>query len=210
MKPLRTAVFPVAGLGTRSFPATKVIPKEMLTVVDKPIIQFAVEEARAAGIESLVFVTSRGKTLMEDHFDQHRELYEMLDRRGKVVELASARAAEIPVGLARHADRLLFCDTCATTTALWHELLFGAPHPQIQTLEAHRRYALTLVCDPDAPFVDDTHRISEHTRQPFSELLLQHLSTTPEPVVHLRGDWDARFEAALAALSRQFPWAQTR
>ncbi|MCA8909043.1 MAG: UTP--glucose-1-phosphate uridylyltransferase [Rhodospirillaceae bacterium] len=98
MKPLRTAVFPVAGLGTRSFPATKVIPKEMLTVVDKPIIQFAVEEARAAGIESLVFVTSRGKTLMEDHFDQHRELYEMLDRRGKVVELASARAAEIPVG----------------------------------------------------------------------------------------------------------------
>ena len=87
MKPLRTAVFPVAGLGTRSFPATKVIPKEMLTVVDKPIIQFAVEEARAAGIESLVFVTSRGKTLMEDHFDQHRELYEMLDRRGKVVEL---------------------------------------------------------------------------------------------------------------------------
>ncbi|MCA9629291.1 MAG: AAA family ATPase, partial [Myxococcales bacterium] len=112
--------------------------------------------------------------------------------------------------LARHANRLLFCDTCATTTALWHELLFGAPHPQIQTLEAHRRYALTLVCDPDAPFVDDTHRISEHTRQPFSELLLQHLSTTPEPVVHLRGDWDARFEAALAALSRQFPWAQTR
>ena len=98
MKPLRTAVFPVAGLGTRSFPATKVIPKEMLPVVDKPIIQFAVEEARAAGIENFVFVTSRGKSLMEDHFDQHRELYEMLERRGKQGELALARAAEIPVG----------------------------------------------------------------------------------------------------------------
>ena len=98
MKSLRTAVFPVAGLGTRSFPATKVIPKEMLTVVDKPIIQFAVEEARAAGIENFVFVTSRGKTLMEDHFDQHRELYEMLERRGKLRELTLARDAEVPVG----------------------------------------------------------------------------------------------------------------
>ena len=98
MKPVRIAVFPVAGLGTRSLPATKVVPKEMLTVVDKPIIQFAVEEARAAGIESFVFVTSRGKTLLEDHFDYHAELYETLRRRGKEDELASARDAELAVG----------------------------------------------------------------------------------------------------------------
>src|SRR5512143_2871892 len=86
-KPVKTAVFPVAGLGTRSLPATKTVPKEMLTVVDKPIIQYAVEEAQAAGIEHFVFVTSRGKTALEDHFDKAAELYETLARRGKAAEL---------------------------------------------------------------------------------------------------------------------------
>src|SRR5690606_30329391 len=68
MKPVRTAVFPVAGLGTRILPATKAMPKEMLTVVDKPLIQYAIEEAREAGIERFVFVTGRGKGAIEDHF----------------------------------------------------------------------------------------------------------------------------------------------
>ena len=98
MQPVRIAVFPVAGLGTRSLPATKAVPKEMLSVVDKPIIQFSVEEARAAGIEHFVFVTSRGKTMLEDHFDHHAELYETLRRRGKDKELESARAAELGAG----------------------------------------------------------------------------------------------------------------
>jgi UTP--glucose-1-phosphate uridylyltransferase len=97
-KPIRKAVLPVAGLGTRSLPATKVIPKEMLTVVDKPIIQFAVEEARAAGIEEFIFVTSRGKNVLEDHFDYHGELYNTLRSRGKDGELEAARKAELKTG----------------------------------------------------------------------------------------------------------------
>ncbi|MEO7814351.1 MAG: sugar phosphate nucleotidyltransferase, partial [Sphingomicrobium sp.] len=69
IKPVRKAVFPVAGLGTRLLPATKSTPKEMLTIVDKPLIQYAVEEARAAGISQMIFVTGRGKGALEDHFD---------------------------------------------------------------------------------------------------------------------------------------------
>ena len=68
--PVRKAVFPVAGLGTRFLPATKVMPKEMLTVVDKPLIQHVVEEAKAAGIEQFILVTGRGKGILEDHFDR--------------------------------------------------------------------------------------------------------------------------------------------
>ncbi len=77
-KPLRKAVFPVGGLGTRFLPATKAIPKEMLPLVDKPLIQYAVEEARAAGIEEIIFVTSRGKSAIEDHFDITYELAKTL------------------------------------------------------------------------------------------------------------------------------------
>ena len=80
---VRTAVFPVAGLGTRFLPATKVIPKEMLPVVDKPLIEYAVDEARAAGIEQFVFVNGRGKGALEDHFDFNFELDAILEGRGK-------------------------------------------------------------------------------------------------------------------------------
>ncbi|GAK33837.1 UTP--glucose-1-phosphate uridylyltransferase [Iodidimonas nitroreducens] len=80
---VRKAVMPVAGLGTRFLPATKAMPKEMLPVVDKPIIQYAVEEAFAAGIEEIIFVTGRGKYLLEDHFDHAFELEATLAERGK-------------------------------------------------------------------------------------------------------------------------------
>ena len=80
-KPLRKAIFPVGGLGTRFLPATKAMPKEMLPVVDKPLIQYAVEEARAAGIEEMIFVTGRGKSAIEDHFDYSYELQETLKER---------------------------------------------------------------------------------------------------------------------------------
>lgn len=81
--PVRKAIFPVGGLGTRFLPATKSMPKEMLTVVDKPLIQYAVEEAREAGIEELIFVTGRGKSAIEDHFDVAYELEDMLTSRQK-------------------------------------------------------------------------------------------------------------------------------
>ena len=83
MKPIRKAVFPVAGLGTRFLPATKAIPKEMLPVVDRPLIQYAVDEAREAGIEQMIFVTGRGKSAIEDHFDVAFELEKTMSERGK-------------------------------------------------------------------------------------------------------------------------------
>lgn len=84
---VRTAVFPVAGLGTRFLPATKAMPKEMLTVVDRPLIQYAVDEAREAGIEHFVFVTGRNKAVIEDHFDRQFELEQTLEARGKTEAL---------------------------------------------------------------------------------------------------------------------------
>jgi UTP--glucose-1-phosphate uridylyltransferase len=86
-KRVRTAVFPVAGLGTRFLPATKAMPKEMLTVVDRPLIQYAVDEAREAGIEHFVFVTGRNKSVIEDHFDKQFELEHTLELRGKSLAL---------------------------------------------------------------------------------------------------------------------------
>jgi UTP--glucose-1-phosphate uridylyltransferase len=94
---VRKAVIPAAGLGTRFLPATKAIPKEMLTVVDKPLIQYAVEEASAAGIEDFIFVTGRGKTAIEDHFDYSQELHHTLVERNKTKELeAIANLLPIP------------------------------------------------------------------------------------------------------------------
>jgi UTP--glucose-1-phosphate uridylyltransferase len=98
VKPLRKAVLPVAGLGTRFLPATKQMPKEMLPVVDKPLIQYAVEEARAAGIEQFCFVTGRGKTMLVDQFDIAYELEKTLSERNKARELAMLQAQALPPG----------------------------------------------------------------------------------------------------------------
>jgi UTP--glucose-1-phosphate uridylyltransferase len=108
-KPVRKAVFPVAGLGTRLLPATKSIPKEMLTIVDRPLIQYAVDEAREAGIEQLIFVTGRGKAALDDYFDIGFELEATMRERGKSLdtlepsrsgfgEIASVRQQQ-PLGL---------------------------------------------------------------------------------------------------------------
>jgi UTP--glucose-1-phosphate uridylyltransferase len=87
MKPIRKAVLPVAGLGTRFLPATKAVPKEMMCVVDRPVVQHVVDEARAAGIEQFIFVTGRNKAVIEDHFDIAYELNRTLEGRGKTKEL---------------------------------------------------------------------------------------------------------------------------
>jgi len=88
---IRKAVFPAAGLGTRFLPATKASPKEMLALVDKPLIQYVVEEAVASGIDSVIIVTGRGKTAIEDHFDVSFELETLLRERGKLTELEQVR-----------------------------------------------------------------------------------------------------------------------
>jgi UTP--glucose-1-phosphate uridylyltransferase len=99
-KRVRKAVFPAAGLGTRFLPATKAQPKEMLAVVDKPIIQYGVEEAVASGCEEVIFVTGRGKTAMEDHFDISYELEKTLEQRGKKELLALAQTVSNMVHVA--------------------------------------------------------------------------------------------------------------
>jgi UTP--glucose-1-phosphate uridylyltransferase len=108
-KPVKKAVFPVAGLGTRFLPATKAIPKEMLAVVDRPLIQYAVDEAREAGIEQMIFVTGRGKTAIVEHFDMAYELETTMAARGKdMAALEATRAVpgdiitvrqQVPMGL---------------------------------------------------------------------------------------------------------------
>jgi len=92
MARIRKAIFPVAGLGTRFLPATKASPKEMLPIVDKPLIQYALEEASAAGIEQFIFVTGRGKSAIEDHFDHNLEIESLLRERAKDKELESLRS----------------------------------------------------------------------------------------------------------------------
>ncbi|MBV7258734.1 UTP--glucose-1-phosphate uridylyltransferase GalU [Erythrobacter crassostreae] len=108
-KPIRKAVFPVAGLGTRFLPATKAIPKELLPIVDRPLIQYAVDEAREAGIEQMIFVTGRGKTAIVEHFDVAYELEDTMSERGKDMTVLDATRAtpgdiitvrqQVPMGL---------------------------------------------------------------------------------------------------------------
>ena len=98
MPHVKKAILPVGGLGTRFLPATKAMPKEMLPIVDKPLIQYAVEEARAAGIEEFIFVTGRGKTAIEDHFDRSWELEQTLESRNKQALLQQAVAFMPPPG----------------------------------------------------------------------------------------------------------------
>src|ERR1700722_10767080 len=92
MKPIRKAVLPVAGLGTRVLPAAKTTPKNMLNVVDRPILSYVVAEARAAGIEHLIFITGRGQSAIEDYFDRNFELETQLEAKGKSEILAELKA----------------------------------------------------------------------------------------------------------------------
>ena len=98
IRPVKTAVFPVGGQGTRFLPATKAVPKDLLPVVDKPLLQYAVDEAVSAGIERLVFVTARGKSALEDYFDVAGELVASLKAKGKNAELAVLETTQLEPG----------------------------------------------------------------------------------------------------------------
>jgi len=97
-KQIKTAIFPVAGLGTRLLPATKVMPKEMLPIVDMPLIQLAVDEAKAAGVENFIFVISNGKEMLTQHFDEAPNLMETLSRRNKQAQIDIVNKVSIPAG----------------------------------------------------------------------------------------------------------------
>ena len=102
MRPIRKAVFPVAGLGTRFLPATKSVPKEMLPLVDRPLVQYAIDEAREAGIEEFIFVTAKGKSALEDYFDASKSLERSLEEKGKLDLLAEVRKSTMPSGAIAH------------------------------------------------------------------------------------------------------------
>ncbi len=157
MKKLRKAVFPVGGLGTRFLPATKAMPKEMLTVVDKPLIQYAVDEAREAGIEQMIFVTGRGKSALEDHFDISYELETTMRERDKALDAIEGtrfRPGEViyvrqqePIGLG-HA---IWCARHIVgdepfAIFLPDELMVGAPGCMKQMVEAYNEIGGNIVC----------------------------------------------------------------
>jgi UTP--glucose-1-phosphate uridylyltransferase len=168
MKPVRKAVFPVAGLGTRFLPATKAIPKEMLTLLDRPLIQYAVEEAREAGIEQMIFVTGRGKGALEDHFDLAYELEATMTARGKSLDalagtrfppgaIVSVRQQE-PLGLG-HAvwcARDLVGDE-PFAVFLPDELMLGSPGCMAQMVDAYEKVGGNVVAVLEVP-PEETHR----------------------------------------------------
>ena len=151
-RPVRKAVLPVAGLGTRFLPATKAVPKEMLPVVDKPVVQYAVEEAREAGIEQFVFVTGRGKHVISDHFDHAYELESLLRAREKTAELKGLLEMLPPsgsVGFVRQQQPLGLGHAvwCARhfigdepfAVLLPDDLMVGKPSGLAQMVEAYHR-----------------------------------------------------------------------
>ena len=166
-KKVTKAVLPVAGLGTRFLPATKALPKEMLTVVDKPVIQYALEEARAAGIEQFIFVTGRNKTALEDHFDVSYELHETLRQRGKTEALAEIERwlpdpGEIvsvrqqrPLGLghAVYCARYLVGDE-PFAVILPDDLILGRTPCLKQMIEAYEEVGGNVVAVVDVPRLD--------------------------------------------------------
>jgi UTP--glucose-1-phosphate uridylyltransferase len=162
LKKVRKAVFPVAGLGTRFLPATKAMAKEMLTVVDRPLIQYAVEEALEAGIEQFIFVTGRGKTALEDHFDVGFELEATMRGRGK--DLSILDSTRMPAGAITSVRQqqplgLGHAVWCARdivgdepfAVLLPDDLMFGKPGCLAQMVEAYNKVGGNIVCVENVP-----------------------------------------------------------
>jgi len=164
-KPIRKAVFPVAGLGTRFLPATKAIPKEMLPIIDRPLIQYAVDEAREAGIEQLIFVTGRGKVSIVEHFDTAYELESTMTGRGKALDVLDATRIQpgnlvtvrqqVPLGLG-HA---IWCARAIVgdepfAIFLPDELMIGTPGCMKQMVEAYNEVGGNLISVLEVPHED--------------------------------------------------------
>ncbi len=161
-KPIRKAVFPVAGLGTRFLPATKAIPKEMLPIIDRPLIQYAVDEAREAGIEQMIFVTGRGKTAIVEHFDRAYELEDTMADRGKSLDILEPTRLkpgnlvtvrqQVPMGLG-HA---VWCARAIVgdepfAVFLPDELMIGQPGCMKQMVDAYNKVGGNLISVLELP-----------------------------------------------------------
>jgi len=159
------AIFPVAGLGTRFLPATKSIPKEIMTLVDRPLIQYAIDEARSAGIEEFIFVTSRGKGALEDYFDHAHELESNLKRNGKTELLDLLRSTNMDSGAIAYVRqhkamglghavwcaRRLVSDAEAVAVILTDDVIMGEPPCLQQMIEAHAETGGTMVATMEVP-----------------------------------------------------------
>ncbi|MBY0582051.1 MAG: UTP--glucose-1-phosphate uridylyltransferase GalU [Sphingomonas sp.] len=185
IKPLRKAVFPVAGLGTRFLPATKAVPKEMLPIVDRPLIQYAVDEALEAGIEQMIFVTGRGKSAIEDHFDIAYELEATMSARGKSLDqLAGTRLKPGNVVYVRQQEPMGLGHAvwCARDIIgdepfaifLPDEFMWGTPGCMTQMVEAYHRVGGNVVAALEVP-AEETHRygviMPGKTDGPLTEIL---------------------------------------
>lgn len=166
---IRKAIFPVGGLGTRFLPATKAIPKEMLAVVDKPLIHYAVEEALAAGIELFIFVTGRGKSAIEDHFDYSYELNETLRSRGKDFQLMEANHMVLAPGQVAYIRQQ---DPLGLGHAVWCARHYIGDEPfavlladdLIQGTPSCLQQMISLQNDSSANYVAVTHVAPEETQ----------------------------------------------
>ncbi|WP_134679475.1 UTP--glucose-1-phosphate uridylyltransferase [Paracoccus ravus] len=158
------AIFPVAGLGTRFLPATKSVPKEIMTLVDRPLIQYAIDEARAAGIEEFIFVTSRGKGALEDYFDHSHELESSLKKSGKIDLLELLRSTNMDSGAIAYvrqhkalglghavwcARRLVHDE--AVAVILTDDVIMGEPPCLQQMIEAYQETGGTMVATMEVP-----------------------------------------------------------
>ena len=168
MRRIRKAVFPIGGLGTRFLPATKSMPKEMLPIVDRPLIQYAVDEAREAGIEQLIFVTGRGKSLIDDHFDHAFELEETMTRRGKsLAALDGTRSSPGDITIIRQQDPLglghaVWCARRIVgdepfAVLLPDDLMVGEPGCLKQMVDAYEKLGGNLICTEEVP-AEDTRK----------------------------------------------------
>jgi UTP--glucose-1-phosphate uridylyltransferase len=196
MKKLRKAVFPVGGLGTRFLPATKAMPKEMLTIVDRPLIQYAVDEAREAGIEQMIFVTGRGKSALEDHFDISYELETTMKDRGKSLDAIAGtrfRPGEViyvrqqePIGLG-HAiwcARHIIGDE-PFAIFLPDELMAGSPDEKRggcmkQMVDAYEQVGGNIVCGYEVP-PSETHKYGVITPGKIDGPLVEVLGLVEKP-----------------------------
>jgi UTP--glucose-1-phosphate uridylyltransferase len=162
IRPVRKAIFPVAGLGTRLLPATKAMPKEMLTIVDRPLIQYAVDEAREAGIEQMIFVTGRGKASLIDYFDLGFELEAVMEKAGKSLDALSASRTKFgeivsvrqqqPLGLG-HAvwcARHIVGDE-PFAVLLPDDLMVGKPGALKQMVDAYATLGGNIICAAEVP-----------------------------------------------------------
>ena len=159
---IRKAVFPVAGLGTRVLPATKAMPKEMLTIVDRPLIQYAVDEAREAGIEQMIFVTGRGKSSLVDYFDTGFELEETMKKAGKSLEpLSATRSATGEIVSVRQQEPLglghaVWCARDIVgdepfAVLLPDDLMVGQPGALKQMIDAYAELGGNIICAEEVP-----------------------------------------------------------